>query len=87
LWSVAGPVKLSTPVLAVVCASSIGMLGDVPPEGVESARLDAVPVDDPGDESGGDDKEVVGMHDDGDDSCHCTLGGRIIYLLIFFFSS
>lgn len=69
LWSVAGPLKtlalplpLPLPLVVVVCASASGMLGEVLLEGVESAWLDVVQDDDPGD--GGDDKAVVGIHDD-----------------------
>ena len=54
-------------VVIVVGASVRGMLGDaqLEVEGVENAKLDTVPVDDPGDESsGGDEEDVVGIHGD-----------------------
>lgn len=65
LWSVVSPLitlPLRLAVVVMVCASVDGMLGDVLLEGVESAWLDAVPVDDAG-ESGGSDEGVVGIHD------------------------
>ena len=71
LWSGVGPLTTLAPRLAVevmVCASVVdGMLRDVLLEGVESAWLEGVPVDDPDGESDGDDdedEEVVGIHDD-----------------------
>jgi len=83
LWSVVGlltTLPLLLPLLVVVGASTSGMLGEVLLGGVESARLDTVPVDDPGDESGGgDDEDVVGIHDDNVANKECTLGGRKDY--------
>lgn len=68
MWSVAGPLttlQLLLPLLVVVCVSMSDMVGDVSlEEGVESAWLDVVPVDDTGESSGGDDSAVVGIHDD-----------------------
>ena len=85
LWSVAGPVTplpVLQPLLVVVCASASGMLGDMLLGGVESARLDAVRVDDP-DPNEEDGEDVVGIHNDSR-ACacareqQCALGGRKI---------
>ena len=74
LWSVADPLTttpaVGVPVLVVVeCAftSSGDMLGELLLDGVESAWLDAVLVEDPGDDNSGgrgDGEVVVGIHDE-----------------------
>jgi hypothetical protein len=66
LWSVVlRTLGVVVPLGVVVCASTSGMLGDVLPGGVESAWLDAVPVED-GDDNGGGEDGVIGIHDDSD---------------------
>ena len=81
LWSVAGPFKAVVvplgplepllPLSVVGCAfkSTGDTLGDLLRDGVEGAWLDAVPVEDPGDDNdggGGDEEVAVGIHDDDD---------------------
>ena len=104
LWSVAGPLKAVVvpldpllPLLSVVgCAfkSTGDTLGDLLRDGVEGAWLDAVPVEDPGDDNdggGGDDEVAVGIHDDddGDDSVidsqqlkRTGLGGVVVVVVV-----
>jgi len=64
LWSALKTLGVAVPLVVVVCVSTSGMLEDVLLEGVESAWLEAVPVDDGDDNGGGEGEVVVGIHEE-----------------------